>query len=76
MSAAVEGYDVPVHDVPHTRYENYFAGFEERMMTQFHTMQEEERNHYQYCETRFQHIDESLENVQNKLGHMFFNPDD
>jgi len=32
-SAAVEGYDVPVHDVPHTGYENYFAGFKERMMT-------------------------------------------
>jgi len=38
-------------------------------------MQEEERKHYQY-ETKFQHIDESLEDVQNKLGRMFFNPDD
>ena len=51
--AANKGYDVPIHDVPHTGYENYFAGFEERMMTQLHTMHEEERNHYQYCETRF-----------------------
>jgi len=46
-SAAAQGYDVPVHDVPHTGYENYFAGFKERMMTQLHTMKEEERNHYQ-----------------------------
>ena len=43
---ADEGYDVPIHDVPHTGYENYFAGFEERMMSQLHTMHEEERNHY------------------------------
>ena len=75
-SVAVEGYEVLVHDVPHTRYENYFASFEESMMTQLHTMHEEERNHYQYCETKFQHTEGSLEDVQNKLGHMFFNPDD
>jgi len=45
-SVVAEGYDVPIHDVPHTGYENYFAGFEERMMTQVYTMHEEERNHY------------------------------
>jgi len=38
-------------------------------------MYEEERNHYQYCETKFQNVEGSLEDVQNKLGHMFFNPD-
>jgi len=38
-------------------YEQYFVGFEERMMNQLHTMQEEGRTHHQYCETRFQDIE-------------------
>jgi len=42
-----------MYDVPPTGYENYFAGFEERMMNKLHTMHEEERSHHQYCETRF-----------------------
>ena len=67
-TAADEGYDVPIHDVPHTGYENYFAGFEERMMNQLHTMQEEERSHHQYCETRFRNIGGAVEDVQYKLG--------
>jgi len=65
-----EGYDVP-----HIGYKNYFVDFEERMMTQLHTMHEEERNNYQYYETSFQHIEGSCEDVQNKLGNMFFNLD-
>jgi len=47
-----EGNDAPMHDVPPTGCENYFAGFEEKMMNQLHTMHEEERSHHQYCETR------------------------
>jgi len=74
--AADEGYDVLIHDVSHTGYENYFAGFEERMMSQLHTMHEKERNHYQYCETRFQNIEGSLKDVQSKLGQMFFSSND
>jgi len=35
MSVVVadEGYDVLIHHVPHSGYENYFASFEERMMS-------------------------------------------
>jgi len=62
-----EGYDAPMPDPP-TGYGNYFAGFEERMMNQVHTMQDEERSHHQYCETRFQNIEGIVEDVQYTLG--------
>jgi len=52
-AATREGYDAPMPDVPPIGYENYFARFEERMMNQVHTMQDEEMSHHQYCETRF-----------------------
>jgi len=39
-------------------------------------MQEEGCTHHQYCETRFQDIEGMVGDVQNKLGHMFFNPND
>jgi len=39
-------------------------------------MQEEGRTHHQYCETIFQDIKGMVGDVQNKLGHMFFNLDD
>jgi len=63
-------------DTPQNDYEQYFVGFEERMMNQLHTMQEESSTHHQYCETRFQDIESMVGDVQNKLSHMFFNPDD
>jgi len=67
-------------DAPPSGYENYFIGFEERMMNQLHTMyeemHEEERSHHQYCETRFQNIKGIVEDVQYKLGQMFYNPED
>jgi len=53
--AVVEGYDVP-----HTGYENYFAGFEEHMITQLHTMHEEERNHYQFVKPGFSTLKDLL----------------
>jgi len=50
---ANEGHDEPMADAPPSGYENYFAGFEERMMTQLHTMNEEGKSHHQYGETKF-----------------------
>jgi len=47
VTDADEGQDDPMIDAPPSGYENYFAVFEERMMTQLHTMHEEERSHHQ-----------------------------
>jgi len=71
-----EGHDDPITDAPPNGYENYFVGFEERMMTQLHTMHDEERSHHQYCETRLQNIEGTLEDVQFKLGQMFYSPNE
>ena len=71
-----EGHDAPMLDAPPSGYEDYFVGFEERVMNQLHTMYEEERSHHQYRETRFQNIESIVEDVQYKLGQMFYNPED
>jgi len=63
-------------DVPPTKYENYLTGFEEMMMNHLHTMQEEGRSHQQYCETRFQNIEEIVEHLRYELGQMFYGPED
>jgi len=76
VAATKEGYDASMHDVPPTGYENYFHGFEERMMNQLHTMHKEERSHHQYCETRFQNIKGIIGDVQYKFGQMFYDPDE
>jgi len=65
-----------MNDVPPTGYENYFSGFKERMMNQLHTIQEEERSHHQYCEARFQNIEGIIEDIQYKIGQMFYGPED
>jgi len=39
-------------------------------------MQEEERSHHQYFVTRFQNIKGIVEDVQYKIGQMFYGPED
>jgi len=56
--------------------ENYFARFEEGIMSQLHTMQADSRRHHQYCETRFQNIEDIVEDVRYKIGQMFYGPND
>jgi len=46
VADADEGQDDLMIDASPSGYENYFASFEERMMTQLHTMHEEERTHH------------------------------
>ena len=58
-----EGHDKPMPDALPSGYENYFVGFEERMMTQLHIMHEEERSHHQHCETMFHNIEGIVEDV-------------
>jgi len=61
--------------IPPIGNENYFARFEERVMSQLHTMQDDSRSHHQYCETRFQNIEDLDDDVQYKIGQMFYGPE-
>jgi len=73
--AAVEaegGYDAHMSVFPPVGYENYLVVFEERMMSQLHTMHDDSRSHHQYCEERFQNIEGMVEDVQHKIGHIFY----
>jgi len=53
-----------------------FSRFEQIMTNQLHTMESDHRSHHQYCETHFQFIENQVEDIQSKIGTMFFGPDD
>ena len=53
----------------------YFAGFEQRMFNQLNNMQDQHRVHHEYCQTHFQMIENQVDDIQSKIGTLFFPPD-
>jgi len=62
--------------IPPVGNEISFSRFEERVISQLHTMVSDNKSHHQYCETRFQNIKDQVEDVQYKIDQMFCRPND
>jgi len=56
--------------------QDYFAGFEQRMFNQLNNMQDQHRVHHEYCRTHFQLIETQVDDIQSKIGTLFFPPDE
>jgi len=63
VADAEGGFDAHMSDIPPVGTKNYFARFEERVMSQLHTMHDSSRTHHQYCVTRFHNIEDIVEYV-------------
>jgi len=46
------------------------------MINQLNNIETNQRSHHEYCETRFQNLKECVDDIQGKLGQMFYGPDD
>jgi len=53
-----------------------FSRLEQLMMTQFNQLENQNCSHHQYCETHFQFIKTQVEDIQSKMGALFFPTDD
>jgi len=56
--------------------QDYFAGFEQRMFNQLNNMQDQHRVHHEYYQTHFQLIENQVNDIQSKIGTLFFPPDE
>jgi len=56
--------------------QDYFAGFEQRMFNQLNNMQDQHRVHHEYCQTHFQLIETQVDDIQSKIGTLFFPPNE
>jgi len=48
--------------------EKFYSGFEQLMIDQLGSIESSQRNHHEFCETDFQHLEEQVEDIQGKLG--------
>ena len=53
-----------------------YSRFEQLMISQLNNMENQNRSHHQYCETHFQFIETKVEDIQSKMGTLFFPPDE
>jgi len=56
--------------------QEHFARFEQRMFNQLNNMQDQHRMHHKYCQTHFQLIETQVDDIQSKIGTLFFPPDE
>jgi len=56
--------------------EQSYSRFEQLMINQLGSIESSQCSHHEYCETHFQHLEEQVEDIQGKLGQMFYGPDD
>jgi len=56
--------------IPLVESERPFSRFEQMVIGQ------QQMSHNQFCETRFQNIEDLVEDVQYKIGQMFYGPND
>jgi len=52
-----------------------YSRFEQLMINQLNNMENQNWSHHQYCETHFQFIETQVEDIQSKMGTLFFPPD-
>jgi len=43
---------------------------------QLHATENDQRRHHQFCETQFQNIEDQVEDIQHKIGQMFYRPEE
>jgi len=56
--------------------EQTYSSFEQLMINQLNNIESSHRSHHEYCETHFQNLEERVDDIQGKLGQMFYGPDD
>jgi len=56
--------------------EQSYSNFEQLMINQLNNIDSSQRSHHEYCETHFQNLEERVNDIQGKLGQMFYGPDD
>jgi len=66
----------PEPETPNVPVQDSFSRLKQLMMNQFNHLEDQNCSHHQYCETHFQHIKTQVDDIQSKLGTMFFPPDD
>jgi len=66
----------PEPEMPTTPNQDSFSRLEQLMMNQFNNLEDQNRSHHQYCVTHFQHIGTQVDDIQSKIGTLFFLPDE
>ena len=56
--------------------EQSYSSFKQLMINQLNNIKTNQRSHHDYCETHFQNLEERVDDIQGKLGQMFYGPDD
>jgi len=56
--------------------EQSFSRFEQLMINQLNNIKSNQKSHHEYCETHFQNLEEGVDDIQRKLGQMFYGPED
>ena len=56
--------------------EQSYSSFEQLMINQLNNIETNQRSHHEYYETHFQNQEERVDDVQGKLGQMFYGSDD
>ena len=56
--------------------EQSFSRFEQLMINQLNSIESNQKSHHEYCETHFQNLEERVDDIQGKLGQMFYGPED
>jgi len=62
----------PEPETPAAPSQDSFSRLEQLMMTQFNQLENQNRSHHQYCETHFWFIETQVEDIQSKIGTLFF----
>jgi len=56
--------------------EQSFSRFEQLMINQLNNIESNQKSHHEYCKTHFQNLEERVDDIQGKLGQMFYGPED
>ena len=65
----------PESEMPTVPIQDSFSRLELLMMNQFNHLKDQNRSHHQYCVTHFQHIETQVDDIQSKIGTLFFPAD-
>jgi len=63
-------------ETPTAPTQESYSRFEQLMINQLNNMENQNRSHHQYCETHFQFIETQVDDIQSKMGTLFFPTDE
>ena len=52
--------------------EQSLSRFEQLMINQLNNIDSNQKSHHEYCKTHFQNLEEQVDDIQGKLGQMFY----